>query len=160
VVGTPVITDSNANPVSVFPDTIVTCAPTQIALGSIQAIAVKAGCLKMFNGEWLTVTWSGGTGISTEVTQERNGNLAFRAGNGKYWTAQTTFAGNANGPGCLFEFEGNARMIVENCAGSIIWDTTTVTYPDAVLAFESDGNLVIYATASPTATALWSTKTY
>ena len=93
------------------------------------------------------------------MTQENNGNFALSAGNGKLWTAGTTFAGNANGPGCLALFEGNANLIVENCDGTTIWATSTVTYPDAVLEFESNGNLVMRTSTSATATALWSTNT-
>jgi hypothetical protein len=157
-VGTGVITDAVTTGDVTAKDTIVTCNTfSQIAIGGTQAVALPVGCLTEYNTEWIKVTWSG-TGVSTELTQQSDGNFVLYAGNGKKWGAATRFADNANGPGCLAGFQGDANLVVRNCDnGAAIWASGTHTYPNAVLAFQADGNLVIYSSTS--GTALWSTKT-
>ena len=156
VVGNAVITDS-LNPSGVTaPDAILTCATSQLAIGGTEAVAVPVGCLTLYNGEWVKVTWTG-TGQSTELTQQTDGNLVLAAGTGKSWAAGTTFKGNLQGPGCLTQFQSSANLVVSNCDGLLIWNSATKTNPNAVLAFQADGNFVIYKTSA--GTALWSTQT-
>ena len=155
VVGNAVITDSITTGDVTAPDAIVNCATSQIAIGGTEAIAVPVGCLTEYNGEWYKVSWTG-TGVSTELTQQTDGNFVLYAGS-KTWGAATRFVDNANGPGCLAQFQGDANLVVRNCDSAAIWSSGTHTYPNAVLAFQADGNLVIYeSTSGP---ALWSTKT-
>jgi hypothetical protein len=155
-VGSAVITDSVTTGDVTGPDTIVKCATSQIAIGGTQAVAVPVACLTEYNGEWYMVSWSG-TGVSTKLTEQGDGNFVLYAGNGKTWGAATRFGENANGPGCLATFQGDANLVVRNCAGTAIWASATHTYPNAVLAFQADGDLVMYASKS--GTELWSTKT-
>jgi hypothetical protein len=150
----PVITDSVSGTVT-GPDSIVNCATKQIGIGGTQAIVIKVGCLTEYNGEWFQVSWTGGT--STRLTQQDDGNFVLYAGNGKTWGAATRYVDNPNGPGCLAVFQGDANLVVRNCDSAAIWSSGTHTYLNAVLAFQADGNLVIYeSTSGP---ALWSTKT-
>jgi hypothetical protein len=155
-VGTATITDSLSGTVT-GTDDIVRCATSQIAIGGTQAVAIPAGCLTEYNGEWVNVTWSGSSGVSTKLTQQNDGNFVLYAGNGKKWGAATRFADNANGPGCLAQLQGDANLVVRNCGSAAIWASGPNGFPHAVLAFQADGNLVIYQTAA--GTALWSTKT-
>lgn len=156
-VGNAVITDSITTGDVTGPDAIVNCATSQIAIGGTEAIAVPVGCLTEYNGEWYQVSWSG-TGVSTKLIQQNDGNFVLYAGNGKAWGAATRFVDNANGPGCEAIFQGDANLVVRNCDLAAIWASGTHTYPNAVLAFQADGNLVIYDSVS-THKALWSTKT-
>jgi len=155
-VGTAVITDSVTTGNVTGPDTIVKCATSQIAIGGTQAVAIPVKCLTEYNGEWVKVSWSG-TGVSTELTQQGDGNFVLYAGNGNTWGAATRFADNNGGPGCQANFQGDANLVVRDCNGTAIWASATHTFPNAVLAFQADGNLVIYSSTS--GTALWSTKT-
>jgi hypothetical protein len=151
-VGTPTITDDvTAGPVTA-PDTILTCAPTTVT----GAVDVPVGCLTEYFGDNVTVTWSG-SGVSTELTLQTDGNFVLYAGNGKKWGAGTRAVDNANGPGCEAAFQSDANLVVRDCNGAAIWASGTHTYPDAVLAFQADGNLVIYETAG--GKALWATGT-
>jgi hypothetical protein len=154
-VGSPVITDSLTGTVT-GPDDIVNCATTQLAIGGTEAVAVPVTCLTEYNTEWYKVSWSG-TGVSTELTLQGDGNFVLYAGNGNKWGAKTRFVDNSGGPGCLAQFQGDANLVVRDCDGTAIWASATHTYPNAVLAFQADGNLVIYETS--TGPALWSTKT-
>jgi hypothetical protein len=153
-VGTAVLTDSLSGTVTA-PDAIVRCATSQIAIGGTQALAIPASCLTEYNGEWVNVAWSG-TGVSTKLVEQTDGNFVFYAGS-KVWGAKTRFADNANGPGCLANFQGDANLVVRNCGNTAIFASGPNGFPHAVLAFQADGNLVIYQTSA--GTALWSTKT-
>jgi hypothetical protein len=156
-IGTPVITDSLSGTVT-GPDAIMDCAtPTPIAIGGTEAIPLPVACLSEYNGEWFQVSWSG-SGVSTKLTQQTDGNFVLYAGNGKVWGGKTRFADNANGPGCVANFQGDANLVVRSCDGTAIFASGTHTYPNAVLAFQADGNLVIYDAVS-THKALWSTGT-
>jgi hypothetical protein len=155
-VGNAVLTDSLTGTVTA-PDAIVNCATKQIAIGGTEALTMPVACLTEYNGEWVKVSWTGSSGVSTELTQQTDGNFVLYAGNGKKWGAATRFADNANGPGCIASFQGDANLVVRGCGGTVAWASGTHTYPNAVLAFQADGNLVIYATSA--GTALWSTKT-
>lgn len=148
-VGTPTIAD---------PDGDLTCATsvTGGGTGTSGAVQVPAGCLAEYFGDSVTVTWSG-TGISTDLTLQTDGNFVLYAGNGKRWGAATRAADNANGPGCEADFQGDANLVVRNCNGAAIWASGTHNYPDAVLDFQADGNLVIRATAG--GQALWASGT-
>ena len=161
---TPVLTDS-LNPSGLTAsDAIVSCATSQISLVSSSGgvsfisygIAIPVNCLTLYNGEWVKVTWSL-TGDYLELTQQTDGNLVLTSSNGTttttQWSSDTTFQGNANGPGCLAQFQSNADLVVDNCDGTLIWDSQTHTYPDAVLVFQPDNDLVIYSAAG--GTALW-----
>lgn len=154
-VGNAVITDSLTGTVT-GPDAIVNCATQQIAIGGTEAVVVPVGCLTEYNGEWYKVSWTG-TGVSTTLNQQDDANFVLYAGNGKKWGAATRFVDNANGPGCLAEFQTDANLVVRNCALAAIWASGTHTYPNAVLAFQADGNLVIYE--STAGHALWATGT-
>ena len=161
---TPVLTDS-LNPSGLTaPDAIVSCATSQIALvtssGGVSfvayGLAIPVNCLTLYNGEWVKVGW-GTVGDYLELTQQTDGNLVLTSSDGTTtttrWSAGTTFQGNANGPGCLAQFQSNADLVVDNCDGTLIWDSKTHTYPDAVLAFQPDDDLVIYSAVG--GTALW-----
>jgi hypothetical protein len=156
-VGNAVLTDSLTGTVTV-PDAIVNCKTAQIAIGGTEALTMPVACLTEYNGEWVNVSWTGSSGVSTKLVQQTDGNFVLYAGNGKVWGAATRFADNANGPGCIAQFQGDANLVVRNCDGAAIWASGTHTYPNAVLAFQANGNLAIYATTSAS-TALWSTKT-
>ena len=158
---TPVVSDS-LNPDGVTaPDAIVTCATSQLTIDGTNNLAIPVGCLKLYNGEWVKVAWTEISGYM-ELTQQTDGNLVLTVSNGTTapttpWSSDTTFKGNANGPGCLAQFQTNADLVVSNCANTLIWDSATHTYPDAVLAFQLYGDLVIYESSA--GTALWSTNT-
>jgi hypothetical protein len=154
-VGSAVITDSLSGTVT-GPDAIVNCATSQIAIGHTEAVVIPVGCLTEYNGEFYEVSWTG-TGVTTELTMQNDANFVLYASNGKKWAAGTRFVDNSNGPGCLAEFQSDANLVVRNCNLAAIWNSGTHTYPNAVLAFQADGNLVIYPSTS--STALWSTKT-
>jgi len=138
-------------------DAIVNCTTSQIAIGGTEAVTMPVACLKEYNEEYVEVTWSG-TGVSTRLIQQTDGNFVLYAGNGKTWGAATRYVDNTtNGPGCTAQFQSDANLVVYNCAGTAVWASGTHTYPNAVLAFQADGNLVIYS--STTGSALWSTGT-
>jgi hypothetical protein len=156
-VGTPTITDDVQGTVTTTDD-IVTCLPSTISIGGTTAVAFTVGCLSEWYGDNVTVTWSG-SGISTELTlQGSDGNFVLYAGNGKVWAASTTAADRSTGPGCVAKFQGDANLVVRNCASSAIWAAGTNTHLNAVLCFQADGNLVIYSAASD-GTVLWATNT-
>ena len=143
------------------PDAILTCATSQIAIGGTYAITVPKGCLTLYNGEWVKVTWTGlnSTGVSTELSLGTDGNLVLTPGDSVTpWSSGTTFKGNLLGPGCLAQFTSSADdLVVDNCDGTSIWNSGAHTYGGAILAFQSDGNLVVYESSA--GTALWSSKT-
>ena len=151
----PVITDSLNTGGVTAPDAILTCATSQITIGGTQAVAVPVGCLTLYNGEWVEVTWTGG-GVTAELNQQTDGNLVLSAGNGvTTWAADTTFSGNSAGPGCLAQFQSSANLVVSNCDSTSIWNSDThPSYANAVLAFQADGNIVIYESSA--GTPLWS----
>lgn len=160
VVGSAVIADYLQAGGVTASDAILTCTTskiTHIAIGGTEAVAVPVGCLTEYVGEWVGVTWSG-TGVSTRLTLQPDGNFVLYAGNGKVWGSETRGVDISTGPGCLAGFQSDANLVVSNCNGTAIWNSGTHTYPDAVLAFQADGNLVIYDSVS-TAKVLWSTKT-
>ena len=153
-VGNAVLTDSLTGTVT-GPDAIVNCKTAQIAIGGTEALTMPVACLTEYNGEWVNVSWTG-SGVDTKLTQQTDGNFVLYAGS-KLWGAATRFADNANGPGCIAQFQGDANLVVRNCGGTAIFSSGTHTYPNAVLAFQANGDLVIYASSA--GTALWSTKT-
>jgi hypothetical protein len=156
-VGTPTITDNVQGTVT-STDDIVTCLPSTIAIGRTEAVAFTVGCLTEYYGDNVTVTWSG-SGISTELTlQGSDGNFVLYAGNGKKWAAKTRAADISTGPGCEAAFQSDANLVVRNCDSDTIWNSGTHTYPNAVLCFQADGNLVIYSAASG-GKVLWDTTT-
>jgi hypothetical protein len=155
-VGTPTITDSFQGTVT-STDDMVTCLPSTISIGGTEAVAFTVGCLTEYYNDNVTVTWSDG-GISTELTLQSDGNFVLYAGNGKVWGAATRAVDISTGPGCEAQFQGDANLVVRNCASDAIWASGTHTYPNAVLCFQADGNLVIYSAASG-GKALWDTGT-
>ena len=165
IVSSPVIADS-LNPSGVTaPDAILTCATsqiTQITVGGTDALAIPKGCLTLYNGEWIKVSWTYRSGYM-ELTQQTDGNLVLILSNGTTtpttaWAANTTFKGNSAGPGCLAQFTSSADdLVVDNCDGTSIWNSGAHTYGGAILAFQSDNNLVVYESSA--GTALWSTNT-
>jgi hypothetical protein len=155
-VGNPTITDPNGD---------LTCATTQTGggTGTFGAVQVPVGCLTEYFGDNVQVKWSG-TGISTELTLQTDGNLVFYANDGKNWGAATNTAVDPKGPGCEAQFQSDGNFVVRNCNGAAIWASATnisssggTSNPNAVLDFQSDGNLVIRATAG--GQALWATGT-
>ena len=78
--------------------------------------------------------------------------------NGKVWGAHTRAVDISTGPGCEAPFQGDANLVVRNCSSNAIWSSGTHTYPNAVLCFQADGNLVIYSAASG-GKSLWATGT-
>jgi hypothetical protein len=155
-VGTPTITDDVQGTVTTTDD-IVTCLPSTIAIGRTEAVAFTVGCLTEYFGDNVTVTWSG-SGVSTELTLQTDGNFVLYAGNGNKWGAGTRAADISTGPGCTGAFQSDANLVVRNCDSTTIWNSGTHTYPNAVLCFQADGNLVIYSAASG-GKVLWDTKT-
>jgi hypothetical protein len=164
----PVLSDS-LNPSGVTaPDSILTCATSQIVIGATEAIAVPAGCLTLNNDEWVKVAWTDdviedghlvSTLVTTELNLQTDGNLVFNPGNGAAsWSSGTTYTGSAGGgPGCLAQFQSSGNLVVSNCDNASIWDSATQTHTTAVLAFQQDGNLVIYENTA--GTPLWASKT-
>jgi hypothetical protein len=155
-VGNAVIADSLSPNGLTAPDAIVTCATSQIAIGGTEAVAIPVGCLTEYDNEWVRVSWSG-TGVSTELAQQVDGNFVLYASNSNVWSARTTFGGNLEGPGCFAQFQTDGNVVVHNCDGEPIWNSATYNNPNAVLAFQADGDLVIYASSA--STPLWSTQT-
>lgn len=165
---TPTVTDS-LNPGGVTaPDAIVTCPTSEISMTYVsgqlirftKALAIPVGCLTLYNGQWVRITWSTGSSYM-QLTQQPDGNLVLTKGDGTtgpttVWSSGTTFTGNANGPGCFAQFQSDANLVVRNCDGTAIWNSATYTYPDAVLAFQYPSDLVIYSSAG--GTSLWSTN--
>jgi hypothetical protein len=155
-VGNGVVTDSFSPSGLTAPDAIVTCATSQIAIGGTEAVAIPVGCLTEYNNEAIGVYWSG-TGVSTVLTQQTDGNFVLYAGNSKVWSSRTTVGGNLEAPGCFAQFQTDGNLVVSNCDGEAIWNSDTSNHPDAILAFQADGDLVIYASSA--GTPLWSTQT-
>ena len=132
------------------PDAIVTCAPSHTTVNDYDALVIPAGCLTLYNGEWIKVTWSGPINDYLLLTQQTDGNLVLtysvEALIGPEWTSNTTFAGNANGPGCLAQFKSTGNLVVDNCDGTQIYTTGTASAPNAVLVFGigADDNFQIF----------------
>jgi hypothetical protein len=164
----PTVTDS-LNPGGVTePDAILTCATSQITISGIFDLAIPVGCLTLYNGEWVKVTWTSpeqvlsSQTVTMELSQQTDGNLVLTAGtdngaNTREWSAGTTFAGNPSGPGCSAQFQSTADLVVDNCDGTTIWDSGASSDSSAILAFQNGGNLEI--DQSSAGTALWSSQT-
>ena len=164
----PVLSDS-LNPSGVTaPDSILTCATSQIAIGGTEAFTIPVGCLTLYNGEWVEAAWTDyiltnghllATRVTTELNLQTDGNLVFNPGNGvASWASGTTYKGSATGgPGCLAQFQSSGNLAVSNCNNASIWSSATQNHTTAVLAFQQDGNLVIYANSA--GTPLWASKT-
>ena len=147
---TATITDS-LNPSGLSaPDAILTCATSKTTVSGYEAIAIPARCLTLYNGEWVKVTWNSGFNDSLLLTQQTDGNLvltySISAPLGPEWTSNTTFKGNANGPGCLAQFTSTGNLVVDNCDGTQIYTTGTQSAPNAVLVFGvgADNNFQIF----------------
>ncbi|HET9173517.1 MAG TPA: hypothetical protein VFN97_29060 [Actinospica sp.] len=151
------VTDSlNPNGVT-GTDAILTCATSYLSIGGTTAITLPVGCLTLYNGEWVKVVWSNG-GTSTDLTMQTDGNLVLTPGNTvKPWASNTTFKGNLEGPGCLAQFQSTGNLVVSNCDDALIWTSAAKSYSTAVLAFQADGNFVIYENSS--GTPLWASGT-
>jgi hypothetical protein len=154
------------------PDAIVTCATSRITISGTDNLTVPVGCLTLYNGEWVKVTWASpemppGEWVSTELSQQTDGNLVLTVSGGPVpsgggnptttttlWSSGTTFQGNPAGPGCLAQFQVSADLVVDNCSGASIWNSSAHTDANAVLAFQHSGGLVIYESSA--GTILWS----
>jgi hypothetical protein len=159
IVSKAVITDSLSSGSVTAPDAILTCATSQISVGGTVALAIPVGCLTLYNGEWVKLSWLY-VGGYMELAQQTDGNLVLTFVTGTtttLWSSGTTFKGNSGGPGCLAQFQSSANLVVSNCDGTSIWNSATHPYPNAVLALQADHNVVIYETSA--GTALWSTNT-
>jgi hypothetical protein len=141
-VGTPTVTDDVQGTVTT-PDDVVTCLPSTMSVGGTTAVTFPVGCLTLYYGDSVKVTWSG-TGYSTDLSLSSDGNLVLSSNDGNTWDAGTTAADKSTGPGCEAPFQSDANLVVYNCASSPIWAAGTETHPEAFLAFQADGNLVIY----------------
>ncbi|HET9169039.1 MAG TPA: hypothetical protein VFN97_06360 [Actinospica sp.] len=150
------------------PDAILTCATSSTTISGTYSLAIPVGCLTLYNGEWVTVTWTSpqavvaGQSVTMELSQQTDGNLVLTVtGDGgkltRQWASGTTFAGNPAGPGCLARFQSSADLVVEDCNGTSIWNSGAHTDADALLAFQSGGDLVI--DESSAGTALWASQT-
>jgi hypothetical protein len=151
------------------PDAILTCATSQITINGTNNVTVPVGCLTLYNGEWVKVTWGSPEMPSSEwatmeLSQQTDGNLVLTVGGGPIstggskpttpWSSGTTFKGNPAGPGCLAQFQSSADLVVDNCDGASIWDSGAHTDANALLAFQEGGDLVIYESSA--GTTLWS----
>ena len=130
----PEVTDS-LNPSGVTaPDAILTCATSRITISGLDSITIPVGCLTLYNGEWIKVTWASpempaSEAQSTQLTQQTDGNLVVTFTSGLLgtspateWSSGTTFAGNANGPGCLAQFTSSGDLtIYQSSAGTALW---------------------------------------
>ncbi|HET9170043.1 MAG TPA: hypothetical protein VFN97_11420 [Actinospica sp.] len=156
-VGQPAVTDSlNPGGVTGTDAILNNCATpfSQATVGGVQAVTVSVGCLTLYNGEWVQVAWSGG-GATTKLQMQTDGNLVLSPGNGvPQWSSKTAFSSDPAGPGCLAQFQSSGNLAVDDCNSASIWSAGIQSEPNAVLAFQANGDLVIYS--SSTGIALWS----
>lgn len=181
----PKITPGYPSPITYFPavsdslnpdgvtatDAILTCATSRMTISGTDDITIPVGCLTLYNGEWVKVTWASpempaSESVSMELSQLTDGNLvvtisgggAIITGSGgtptPQWSSGTTFSGNPNGPGCFTQFTSSADLVVDNCDGTSIWNSGAHTDTSALLAFQHGGALVIYESSA--GTVLWS----
>lgn len=115
----------------------------------VYAFYFKEGLNIPYTG-YVTCNFSNGT--STKLTMQGDGNFVYYASNGKRWGS------NTRPNGCYATFQADGNLVVRNCAGAALWASNTHTYPNAILAFQDDGNLVIYPSSSDF-NALWATGT-
>jgi hypothetical protein len=83
------------------PDSILSCGASLIAVGGTYAVAVPVGCLTLYYGEWVKVSWSqspliggGGpkaVGVSTELNLQTDGNLVIyeNSASTPLWSSKT-----------------------------------------------------------------------
>jgi hypothetical protein len=149
-------------------DAILTCATSQMTISGTNSITVPTGCLTLYNGQWVKVTWTVTDEPSYEwptmqLTMQTDGNLVVTvsggpagatSGSATQWSSKTAYADNPNGPGCLAQFQASADLVVDNCDGTSIWNSGAHTDTGALLAFQDGGDLVIYQSSA--GTALWS----
>jgi hypothetical protein len=170
ITSSPEVSDS-LNPSGVTGlDAILTCPTSQATISGTDNLTIPVGCLTLYNGEWIKVTWASPEmppeeWVSMELTQQDDGNLVFSVSGGPVisggsgsptivWSSGTTFKGNPAGPGCLAQFQSSADLVVDNCNGTSIWNSGAHTDANAVLAFQQGGGLVIYESSA--GTTLWS----
>jgi hypothetical protein len=142
-----------------------------MTIAGTDSLAIPVGCLTLYNGEWVQVTWNDPRTFgwdALQLTQQNDGNLVLTESSYSYigssghttgptavWSSGTTFAGNSAGPGCLTQFTSSADLVVDNCDGTKIWDSGTQNDADALLAFPiNNGPLTIYQSSA--GTVLWS----
>lgn len=139
-----------------------------MTIAGTDSVAIPVGCLTLYNGEWVQVTWSSpqtGGWNSLQLTQQTDGNLVLTAssyggifggetGPTAVWSSGTTFAGNSAGPGCQAQFTSSADLVVDDCDGTTIWNSGTQGDANALLAFPiNNGALTIYQSSA--GTVLW-----
>lgn len=156
----------NTNTTSVSFDPSHTLFPTT---PGVVAALLWVGGLSFHAGGSLQCDWSPSElypgGLHTNLTlQGSDGNFVFyNQTNGRTWAAHTRKADNPNGPGATVTYQSDANLVARNAAGNAIWASNTHTFPQALLAFQSDGNLVIYnhfdTAQGPVYQALWATGT-
>lgn len=164
----PEVSDS-LNPGGVTsPDAILTCATSAIMVGTTPSLAIPVGCLTLYNGEWVKVSWAseepGWELGSMELTQQTDGNLVFYVTNkagvagspitAAQWASGTEYPSDPAGPGCFAQFQSSAGLVVDDCNGTSIWNSGSHSYSSTVLAIQYSGDLVIYQPS--TGTTLWS----
>ena len=139
------------------------CPTRQLKVPSgAKALVVDVGCLSWGPGGFADVQWTSsivGVYMHEKLILQSDGNFVFHDySNNKTWGARTRLADNPNGPGTSANFQTDANLVVRNVLGTAIWASNTHTFPNAILAFQDDGNLVIYDDDS-NFKALWATNT-
>lgn len=118
----------------------------------VVADVVDTSGLLLDRGGSVQCTWS--NGLRTNLTlQGSDGNFVFYN-----YTSGKTWGANTRPNGYTAEFQSDANLVVRTSAGTAIWASNTHTYPNGILAFQSDGNLVIYP-SDTNFTAKWATNT-
>jgi hypothetical protein len=110
------------------------------------------------NGSTLYIAFVDGPPWNVWLSMQADGNFVFYTDCGKKWGARTRLVDNSKGPGVQASFQSDGNLVVRNAAGAAIWASNTHTYPDAILAFQKDRNLVIYESPS-NLKPLWATNT-
>jgi hypothetical protein len=94
-------------------------------------------------------TWLVGSGYRLEFTGDGNLQILNPAG-AKVWESATAHSGAQK---CSIRADG---VLLLSSGGGPIWRATTETSPGAFLAFQNDGNLVLYSADHE---PLWATET-
>jgi len=138
--------------ISYDPDYVAICDPIWDinTTPGVEAFALPAGCMQITQPSSLTVNT--GSGISMKLVVQGDGNFVLYVSTGKVWAANTRPGGYAA------TFQGDGNLVVRNSSGTALWASNTHTYPHAILAFQTDGNLVIYPSTTDFH-ALWASGT-
>jgi hypothetical protein len=158
--------ESTDNPDVIFVgDPFWTTTTPGVSAFGIPAAGCTPGCLHMWNrspsgqvqSSSLNVTWTvnGVVTRSDRLSIQADGNFVFyNLTGGKTWAPNPTV--RPYGYSATFQPDGN--LVVRNSAGNAMWASKTSGYPNAFLAVQSDGNLVIYQSRT-NLHALWASGT-